>query len=262
MTGLGFLLVGGVLVVVGGGILYGELPELQTVYHILRDDPLPVRELARKSSPAEIEGTARPTDEGKTVFAPLTQTECLAYEYEAQELKSSGNNNYWETLDEGGASAPFLVEDDTGAVRIDNSEAALHLEDHTTRVKSGEEPPPTIAQYISRTPDVDRTQTVNLIVTELDYSNDQRFIERRLDIGESAHAYGTVERAPTGEWGSRLVDAQLTADEETPLVVSDSSERGTAWHIAKRPLVGTAVGVVFLAPGLWAVGYGALRFLA
>lgn len=257
MDSLLVVAVGGPLSLVGAVVLYWGTTRLRPVYHILRDDPLDIRDLPLHSGPAEVEGAARPED-GQTVRGPFTQTECLAYEYEVQELQSSGQNSYWKTLDEGVASVPFRVEDDTGMVRVDHERAALQLEDHSLRVKGGEEPPDRIAQYISETEAVDPQQkTMNLLVTEIDYGNDQRFIERRLDIGEKVHVYGDVERAPAGDWGSRLVDARLTSGGKAgTLVVSDSSERGTAWYIARVPLLVVCIGLALLAPGLWLLASG------
>ncbi|MFW6382617.1 MAG: GIDE domain-containing protein [Haloferacaceae archaeon] len=236
------------LLVVGFAALFRAKSALRPVYRILRNEPTPVRELVYHSGPAEIEGTAAGDEKGVT--APFTGKTCLAYEYEVQELRSSGKSNYWETLDEGGAAAPFLVEDETGTVQVDGPAAELHLEAHTLRLDPGEEPPPRIAEYLRESEDVDpQDRTIDLVVTELNVGNDQKFIERRLDVGESVHVYGHVERAPAGEWGSGVVDALLTAGEETPLVVSDTSERGAAWRLLKSRLRWPMLALVSLIAG-------------
>jgi hypothetical protein len=251
------VLIGLVLLIGGTGLSYRAATDLRPVYEILTTEPLSVRELPTKTGAVEVAGEARLGESGDTVRAPLTLTECLAYEYEAAELRSSGKSAHWKTLDEDAAAAPFRLEDDTGIVRVDHEAATLDLTEHSIRVSGGEEPPPVIAQYIRQTEAVDpQNNSVDLVVTELDYGNDQRFVERRLDIGESAHVYGVVEPAPGGEWGSDLVDARLTNDEETPLVVSDSSERGTAWQLAKRPLLLAGVGVIALLGGIGGILWG------
>ena len=253
-AGLGFL-----LVLFGGASLAYGAWRLRPVYHILTNDPIAVRDLVYHSGPAEIEGTAVPTDSGTTVRAPFTDTACLAYEYEVQEYRSSGQSSYWETLEEGESAAQFLVEDDTGTVQVDPADAELHFDSHTTEVPRGEEPPESIARYINQSEAVDaqHDRSLDLVVTELTIGNDQRFVERRLDVDESVHVYGDVERAPAGEWGSGLVDALLTRGEEAGiLVISDTSERGTAWRLAKGPLFWTVAGVGLLAPGVTLLGYG------
>jgi len=242
-----------VFVLVGTLALGYGLWHLRPVYHILTNDPIAVRDLVTHTGPAEVEGRARPTDEGSTVTAPFSDIECLACTYEAEELRSSGKNNYWKTLDEGAVAVPFLVEDETGSARVDPAGATLKFDEQVVTVPGGEEPPASIAQYINRTEDIEtqHDETVNLVVTELSVGNDQRFVERRLDVEESVYVYGDVERAPAGEWGSSLVDARLTRGQTETMVVSDTSERGTAWRLARRPLLFVLVGVVALLPGLF-----------
>jgi len=246
------LFVLGVTLPVAGFVLWNGIQELRTVYHILTNDPVSVRDLPTRSGPVEVEGRAQPADEAGTVHTPFTDTDCLAYEYEAQEYQSQGQHSAWKTLDEGGESASFLVEDDTGAVRVDPAGAELHLDDHTIEVSPGEEPPERVAQYIRQTEDVDpQDGSIDLVVTELNLGNRQRFVERRLDVGEDVYVYGTVGPAPGGEWGSRLVDARIEAGPELPeFVISDTSERGTAWRIGKRAVGVTAIGLAILLGGV------------
>lgn len=243
-----FLVVAGAIVLAGVLALWHAYRELRPVYHILTNDPVPVRDLPQRSGPTEVQGTARPTDDHGTVHTPFTETDCLAFEYEAQEYRSSGKNSHWKTLDEGGAWVPFLVEDDTGTVRIDPEGAELHFEEHSLRVNGGDEPPARIAEYIAEADGVDsQNKSMNLVVTELNYGNDQKFVERRLDVGENVYVYGEVGRAPGGEWGSRLVDAEIRDGPDLPsFVVSDTSERGTAWRIARGALGWLAIGLALV----------------
>jgi len=248
MVSAPFLAVAGAVAVGGVLALRQAYRELRPVYHILTNDPVPVRDLPTRDGPVEVQGTARLSEDHGTVHTPFTESNCLAFEYETQEYRSSGKSSYWKTLDKGGAWVPFLVEDDTGAVRVDPEGAELHFEEHSVRIDGGQEPPERIAEYIAGTEDVDpQDRSIDLVVTELDYGNDQRFIERRLDVGENAYVYGSVGPAPGGEWGSRLVDAEVRDDPALPaFVVSDSSERGTAWRIGKGALGWVAVGLAMV----------------
>lgn len=167
------------------------------------------------------------------------------------------------SLDEGAVAVPFLVADRTGEVEVDATRATLDFEEWQLKLSGGERPPPSIAQYVRRSEDVEpqHDKTVDLVVTELNHGNSQRFIERRLDVGEPVHVYGDVESAPAGEWGSNRVDARLADGEEAGLVVSDSSERGTAWQLARIPALFVGAGLVFLVPGLALLGFGLLSML-
>ena len=178
-------LFGLVLLAVGGYLLVGGGRELRTVFHVLRNDPVPIRELDGYTGPVEITGTAVPDDDAGTVTAPFTGSECLAYTYEVEELRSSGKHSNWETLDQGQAGVDFVVDDGTDRVRVNPDGADVRFESHSVTVPPGTELPDRLAAYVERTPGVDAQDgTVNLLVTELSVGNRQRFTERRLDAGE------------------------------------------------------------------------------
>lgn len=247
-----FVGVGGYLAYSGGRGLFG-------VYHILRNDPVPVRELQGRSGPVEVEGTARPGDDSGTVTAPFTGTECLAYEYEVEELRSSGKNSHWRTLDEGADGVAFEVADDTGRVRVDLEGADVRLEDRTTRVSPGDELPAELTAYVESTDDVEtQDTTVDLLVTELNVGNEQRFTERRLDVGESVYVYGQARTSPSTEWGSARVDVVVGDGEAAPVfVISDTGERETAWRFAGGGLVRLLAGLLVVGlPVLLIAGGG------
>jgi len=238
----------------GAGLLvfYKASTEFRTVYHILTNDPVPVRDLPTRSGPVEIEGTARPAEDHDPVTSMFTRTDCLVYEYEVEEYRSHGKHSSWKTLDQGKRGVPFQLADDTGAVRVEPAGADLHLANHRIRVDGGDEPPEHIAEYIAATDDVDsQDKSIDVVVTELNYGNDQRFTERRLDLDESVYVYGSVGRGDGGGgWGSDLVDAVVTDGDALPaFVVSDTHERGTAWRIGKRAVVLLVFGLVFAGVG-------------
>ncbi|WP_324757633.1 GIDE domain-containing protein [Haloarcula sp. GH36] len=244
----------GITAVAGYFLLTGGR-ELSTVYHILRNDPVPIRSVDGHTGPVEIEGTAVVDEESGTVTSPLTGSDCLAYTYEVQELRSSGKHSNWETLDEGMGGVDFLVDDGTDRVRVDPEGADIRFESHSVTVPPGTELPETLAQYVGASDAVDeQDRTLNLVVTELSVGNKQRFIERRLDPGEHVYVYGLARRGPAAEWGSTLVDAVIGAGDGTPVfVISDTDERGTAWRIARDGLLKAGLGVVGL--GI-VVGFG------
>ena len=221
--------------------------DLRVVYHVLRNDPVDVYTLPNRPGPVEIEGTAHEGDDG-TVTAPFSGQECFAYEYEAQELRSSGKSSHWETLDEGSRAVPFFLDDGNARVRVEPGGADLHLEDHVTRVDPGDEPPERIQRYIEATDDVDaQDRTLDLRVVELNLGNDQKFIERRLDVGESVYVYGEAFSESVAGWGSGFVNSVVRRGDRTPaFVISDAPERATAWRIARGALVHVGLGGAFL----------------
>jgi len=88
-----------------------------------------------------------------------------------------------------------------------------------------------------------QNKSVDLLVTDLEYGNDQRFVERRLHAGDTAHVYGGVKQADVGEWGDSLVDAVVADTGATDrFVVSDGTERWTALRLSKWWLLLAAPG--------------------
>lgn len=229
--------------------------ELRPAYHVFRNDPIPVRDLHGRSGPVEIEGRAEPDEEAGTVTAPFSGAECLAYEYEAEELRSTGKSSSWHTLDSGAGGVDFVVADDTGRVPVDPDGADLRLGETTLRVSPGEELPAHLEAYVAATEDVEKQDgAVDLLVTELHLGNEQRFVERRLDVGESVYVYGQSRRGPATEWGSDLVDAVVGDGRGAPVfVISDTDERATAWRYVRSGLVRTVVGLLALSFGTYFV---------
>jgi hypothetical protein len=236
------------VVAVGGYLLFAGGRELRTVWHILRNDPLPVRDLHGHRGPVKISGRAVEGDDG-TVEAPFTGSRCLAYTYEVEELRSAGKTQSWQPLDTGMDGVDFVVDDGTGRVLVNPDGADIHLESHSVTVPAGTELPDRLAEYVAATDAVaPQNRTVNLLVTELNVGNRQRFTERRLDVGEDVYVYGLARKGPAVEWGSNLVDATVGDGEGTPLfVISDTDERGTAWRIARGGCWRVVLGVGLLA---------------
>lgn len=223
--------------------LYRAVTEFWTAYHVLTNDPVGVNEVPSQSGPIEIEGTAAVATDHGTVRTPVTDTECLVYEYEVQETAPSddGGLRNWETLDDGNDAVPFLLEDDTGAVIVDPAGADHRFEEHGMEFTPGEKPPRRIARRITSPDETDSQDgTEAPIVADFDYEETQRLIERRLGIGEEVYVHGDVDRDVTTEWGTAAIDASIKDGADTPVfIVADSSEHGAAWQIAKRGLYET-----------------------
>jgi len=241
---LAVLAAAGYLLLIGGR-------RLKTVWHILRNDPLPVRELHGRRGPVEIEGSAVEGD-GGTVEAPFTGSRCLAYTYQVEELRSRGKSESWKTLDRGMDGVDFVVDDGTERVLVDPEGADVHFESQSVTVPAGTELPDRLAEYVGSTDAVEpQDRTVNLLVTAVNLGNRQRFTERRLDVGETVYVYGQAGPGPTVEWGSDFVDALVGDGDRTPaFVISDTDERGTAWRIARGGLWRVGAGLVAVAFGV------------
>ena len=72
----------------------------------------------------EMQGAAKP----KAVLrSPVTMTECVFYRYKIEKYVRSGRSSHWSVVDEGASSNYFYVEDDTGKVLADPTEADVKI---------------------------------------------------------------------------------------------------------------------------------------
>ena len=221
---------------------------LKPLFHILSNDPLPVRKLHEHRGPVEIEGRAVEGD-GGTVEAPFTGTECLAYSYEVeQERDTVHNRKEWDTLDTGLEGGEFIVDDGTGRVVVDPDGADIHAEAYTETVYAGDEPPEPLAECIADNDAVEpQGAPLALEGGELTSGWDQRFTEHRIDVDDSVYVYGQSRRDTSAEWGESRVDALVADGDATPVfVISDTDERGAAWRVARDPLRRTGLGLGLL----------------
>lgn len=70
----------------------------------------------------ELAGTAR-RSEGEANLGPLTRLPCVWWRYRIEHHTGWGRNRRWATVSRGSSTAPFRLEDDTGACLVDPSGA-------------------------------------------------------------------------------------------------------------------------------------------
>lgn len=228
--------------------------KLRPAYHVYRGDTDDVLSVERAEGPVELEGTASELDDAGTVRAPLTGTPCLAYEYEVEELQSSGKNSSWNTVDEGSGRVPFRLEDGTASVRVDPTGATLALEtDRTIEVDGGEPEPEPVGEFLERESDLEsENESLDLGIVEVATGNDRRYHERRLEPGGEAYVLGRSRYDVEARETMRDVSAVVEDGPETPaFVVADTCQEGAARLLVKPALP-------WLVGGLLAVGSGAL----
>lgn len=234
----------------GGYFLYRAGREFRSTAAVRRETPVPIRDAADRAGPVEIEGEAVPVDDGRTVTAPFTDTECLAYTFSAEERVDSqtpddaprSDDGVYQILDSGTNATEFRIEDETGSVHVDPDGAEFEFETQTHEHFPWRDLPAPIEDYVESTDAVDRQESVLESVPVLKYvatwivTNDRRFVEGRLDIGETVYVRGQATRTP--ERDGESVDAVVgDGPEVSDFVVADTSRRATARRFARRGLV-------------------------
>ena len=220
--------------------------EWRAVWRVLATPSTDVFSLSTGTTgPVSVTGRVTPLDD--SLVGPFSGQECLAIEYEVEELRSQGKGSSWVDIDSGRGAVPFLLEDDTGSVLVDPSRVRFALDDsELIRVDGGAEPPERVQRFIERNADVDSEErTLDLKVVELNVGNDRRYAERRLDPGDAITVFGdaTPRSGTNGRPGQ--VNAALTADGH-PLVISDTTPVWTALRVFWPVLFAGGLGVAYL----------------
>ncbi|MFC6942563.1 GIDE domain-containing protein [Salinirubellus sp. GCM10025818] len=246
---LGLVLLAGVT---GGGLLAlgFALREVGAIRQVIGGTSTDIYSLSTGTNgPISISGTAVLYEE--TLLSPFTGTDCLALEYEVEERRTTQHGTSWVEIDSGRAAVPFLLEDKTGSVLVKPTRVRLGLDtSETIDVDGGEPPPDRIQEFIERNADVDSEErTWDLKIVELNVGDDRRYIERRLDSGESVTVFGEVRNEPGVSTRAGQVNAVLAAGSH-PLVLSETTPYRTVLRVFWPVLVAACLGIVLLGAAI------------
>lgn len=185
---------------------------LRRVYHaglMWRNEPVPISDATRTSAPVEFEGTARPLDEGQTVLAPFEGEEALLFTYEVERKErknrsnSRGSRTTWKTVASGEVTRPFVVEDDSGGVRVDPEEATIAPANEEQKASTGSALSDRVRLRLSALTEEFDLDSILPQAT----SKQRRFTEGHIAPGDQVHVYGAaVEQhsTPRGEMDGRV----------------------------------------------------------
>lgn len=242
-----------VAVILGCAMVWYGGRELHLSYRILTNDPTDVMSLG-DGGPVEVEGTAHA--QHGTLTSPFTGTECLAYEYEVEEERHSNNGRHWETIDSGRNHTAFRIEDETASALVDPRGADFRFSaERSIDVRGGERPPEPVQKFIRRNRNVDSEEkSLDLKLFELNTGKDRKYVERRLDPGESVHILGDARYdADAGSDGGE-VNVVIRYGNDTKFLISDTDERGAARRTAWKGLPYLIAGLLFFAIGGFVLG--------
>ena len=82
--------------------------------------------------------------------SPFSDKDCVYYKYRVEELRSSGKNTHWVTIDKGEKHNLFNLEDETGSVLIDPMGAKIDIPiDNKYNSSLGKDPPETAKRFLA-----------------------------------------------------------------------------------------------------------------
>jgi hypothetical protein len=191
-----------------------------------------------------VRGTASAA--GETLSAPFTGSDCLGFEFEVTERQPFAVGLPWldAHLDDGVATRSFALEGPDGsngslAVRPSSRRFALDTASTVVRVGATETPPDRIRRFVDAREGLD---PVAGWIAAIPFFGTRRYVERRIDPGETYLVAGRVDREGGGGLG-------IAGD----LVITDRSIRGFALSRLRRAVFPLLVGILFVSVGLWGI---------
>lgn len=169
-----------------------------------------------KDGTVEVEGEIEPSRE--TVTAPVSEVDCVTYEYEARQRINIGRG-YTAVVESGEDSVPFYVDDGTGRVLVDPEGAKI---------------------------DVERTETERLESESSKYSRDTTLKEKRVPPRGHIYVFGTAR------WSDE--HGQTVIGDGIPFFkISDSSESDLTDRYRKLAIIGAVAAIAGVPLGVWLI---------
>lgn len=213
------LIGGGVFLVFGAlGIAVG-VSELRKWRHIKSTEPISIRDAAVADGIVETKGTVQTAD-NSPLKSPMTERDCVAFEYDLKRLKGSDRKN----VDHGSQHQPFVIDDGTATAYVDPADGELSLGlDPIENITLHELP-----DYIHTNPPLQGTRV---------------YKEGRIEVGDDAYVLGS-----TTECAHADADTQFNADDGI-LLISNQDAAGTAKRLFRRGVFLSPIGLVSFLVG-------------
>lgn len=191
--------------------------------------------------PGIVEVKGRVRCGGSPVVSPMTSSSCIYFRFHVEEYRSNHNNKggSWRTVINDQKSAPCVLSDGTGEVKIAISEAELLLKPDT-HARSG--------TFNDATPELEAALSAYGRSSQgFIFNKNMRYTETVLKEGDEVYAIGTASSASGGGY-------QLTKGNQV-FIVSDQSEAEVLSHFNKW-----GIGLFIGAGVLGFIGLGAATF--
>jgi hypothetical protein len=202
-----------------------SVPSIIKIIRILRT---PTTWISALPSEGAVEVMGKVGD--KTILSPITRTACAAYMLEVQQYKRSRNSSGWRTISKTRSKQPFEIDDETGTLLIDPSNAELMV--------SGEGFDDSLNAEQKAALEGLGIKTTGFLGSE----KKLRVIEHLVTPQQEIYAIGKIQPG--------LGKKTIAGEGSVPLIISDRSERDVLITLYKRVglymLISVAVGVTII----------------
>ena len=163
-----------------------------------------------QSGPAEVRGRVKA--KGEPLVSPWGKRKCVYYKFEVTRYKGSGNDESASTYVEDERSVPFLLQDDSGEMEVESTEAKFQLRQDKHRYSGMFDSPSVSLKKLLKTRYGKKTKGWI-------FNKKLSFEETSLELNEQIYVFGSAVSKNT----SKDVGYILCKD-EMPLIVTDKCE--------------------------------------
>lgn len=173
-------------------------------------------------------------EEKAELLAPLSGTRCVYYRYRVEELRGSGKNRRWRTIDSGESSAwGFYLEDETGRVFVAPKGATIRVASDLQVTRGG-----LLGVFDRGEPELDLRRWENRSWWN---RRRRRYTEWRIEPGDSVYVLGTAQERPglAAERRQRVVEKLRALKADSAAMAhfdadGDGSVSAEEWEVARQ----------------------------
>jgi hypothetical protein len=122
--------------------------------------------------------------------SPFTNKDCVYYKYSVQELRSTGKNTYWATIDHGEEHSLFYLKDETGSVLVDPTGANIETPvDNKIDSSWGHDPPEAAKDFLAK-------RNIKWEGFLFGINKKMKYIESFIAPGDKLYIMGTADDNP------------------------------------------------------------------
>jgi hypothetical protein len=235
----GFLIIGGVLLLIGGCFFLWARSNIKKVKRIVDTPTTPVRNV--QEGFVEVKGKVKCG--GTALESPLSKKRCVYYRFHVQEHVQRGKNSYWKTVIDDKQDAGLLVEDASQAsIKVNLTKADLILKPDN-RARS--------AMFKDAAPELEATlkERYGRSSQGFIFNKTMQYTETMLEEGDEIYVLGTAVR----------IGNDVVIDKANDLfIVSDETEEQLTKKFNTRKIVALVFTSIF---GLAGVGAASMSVL-
>jgi hypothetical protein len=129
---------------------------------------------------------------GDYLISPFSGEQCVFYKYTIEEYRSHGKHSSWDVINKGQSNAPFFVQDETGKIEVDPTDAEFEVVDKRQfYTNPGDETPLNIKLFINKIGVGENTPLIHMGPIHIG-ANRRRYTEYIIEKGQKVFVTGTA----------------------------------------------------------------------